>query len=58
MEARTVILLANGKKKAEVIKRAVEGDVSNAFPASIIQQHADGIIMIDEEAASLLPHTV
>ena len=54
MESKKVILLANGKKKAEVIKRAVEGKVGNDFPASIIQQHADGIVTIDEEAASLL----
>ena len=54
MEARTVILLANGTKKAEVIKRAVEGDVTNKFPASIIQKHTNGMVMIDEEAASLL----
>ncbi len=51
MEARKVLLLANGAKKAAVIKQAVEGPVSEKFPASIIQTHPQGIVMVDEEAA-------
>ena len=53
-ESKKVLLLANGKKKAEVIRRTVEGDLTNSFPASIMQKHAHGIVMIDEEAASSL----
>lgn len=53
-ESREVILLANGAKKAEVIKSTVEGEVTNAFPASIMQTHANGLVMVDEEAAGLL----
>lgn len=53
-EAKKVILMANGNKKAEVIKKAVEEVVNNNMPASIMQNHPGGIIMIDEEAASLL----
>lgn len=54
MNSKKVILIANGNKKAPVIKRAIEGAVSNFFPATIIQQHSNGYVMIDEEAASLL----
>lgn len=53
-DARTAILIANGNKKAAVIQKAVQGPVSNQLPASIIQQHKNGWVMIDEEAASLL----
>lgn len=53
-DAKKVLLLANGIKKAEVIKKAVEGVVTNSFPASIMQTHANGWVMADEEAASLL----
>ena len=56
--AKKVFLMANGSKKAEVIKKTVEGPVTEHFPASIMQQHENGFILIDEEAASLLskPH--
>ena len=54
MEAKKVILMANGIKKAEVIKRAVEEEVNIDMPASIMQTHPAGIVMIDEEAGSLL----
>lgn len=54
MNAKKVFLIANGVKKAEVIKKAVEGSVTACFPASIMQQHPDGYILIDETAGSLL----
>jgi 6-phosphogluconolactonase/glucosamine-6-phosphate isomerase/deaminase len=37
-----------------VVKRAIEGEVDRSFPASIMQQHPNGFILIDEAAASLL----
>lgn len=54
LQSRKVFLLANGTKKAEVVKRAIEGPVDNSFPASIMQQHANGFVLIDEAAASLV----
>ena len=53
-QSKKVLLLANGTKKAGVIKKTVEGEVTNEFPASIMQTHANGFVMIDEEAAALL----
>lgn len=52
--AKKVLLLANGERKAPVIKKAVEENVSTAFPAGIMQQHANGFILVDTAAASLL----
>jgi len=54
LQSRKLILLANGNKKAGVIKKALEGTVSTAFPASVVQQHPNCVVMIDEEAATLL----
>jgi glucosamine-6-phosphate isomerase len=54
MNTKKVYLIANGAKKAEVIKKAVEGPVSDNFPASIMQKHKHGLIVVDEEAGSLL----
>jgi glucosamine-6-phosphate isomerase len=57
MEAKKLILLANGAKKAEVIQKAVEGKVSNDFPASIVQLHPNCEVIIDNEAAAALQGT-
>jgi galactosamine-6-phosphate isomerase len=54
MRAKKVLMLANGAGKAPVIKKAAEGEITNSFPASIMQQHANGFIWVDKEAASLL----
>ena len=55
-ESKKVLLLANGVKKAEVIKKTVEGEIISSLPASIMQKHSNGFVMIDEEAADLLDH--
>jgi glucosamine-6-phosphate isomerase len=53
-QARRVLLIANGIKKAQVIRKAIEEEMNVNMPASIIQSHEQGIVMIDEEAGSLL----
>jgi galactosamine-6-phosphate isomerase len=54
VQTKKVLLIANGIKKAEVVKRTIEEAVTNNFPATIMQTHPNGIIMVDSEAASLL----
>jgi glucosamine-6-phosphate isomerase len=53
-ETERVLLMANGRKKAELIFRTVKGEITNAFPASIMQTHPNGVVMVDEEAGYLL----
>ena len=54
MQARQVLLLATGEDKAEAVRRAIEGDVSPQWQASILRTHPDAIFLLDEAAASLL----
>ncbi len=54
MNSKKVILMANGKSKSEVIKKAIKESVTEEMPASIMQKHKNGFVFIDEEAASLL----
>jgi glucosamine-6-phosphate isomerase len=54
LEADTAILIANGIKKSGVIQKAVNGPLTNELPASIIQKHRNSLVMVDEEAASLI----
>lgn len=54
LNAGKVLLLANGSAKAEVVQQAVEGPVGTAFPASVMQLHAQGMVMVDAEAGAKL----
>lgn len=54
MSAKQIILIATGPKKAEAIKNMVEGPVTPQVPASVLQEHDNVIIFLDEAAASLL----
>jgi glucosamine-6-phosphate isomerase len=54
MESKTVILQLNGRRKAEVVKRLDESEVSDAFPASALKSHPNSFLLLDKEAASLL----
>ena len=54
MAAKSILLVASGKDKAEIIKKAFFGPVVPQVPASILQLHPDVTIVIDEDAASLL----
>ncbi|ORU00649.1 Glucosamine-6-phosphate deaminase [Anaerovibrio sp. JC8] len=58
MMAEHVILLANGRNKAEAVYKAVCGDVTPEAPASILQLHRDVAIILDKQAASLLPSAI
>ena len=54
LAALKVILIANGIKKAEIIKRTLEGAVTPSVPASVIRNHENAHVMLDEEAGALL----
>src|SRR6266513_541595 len=41
LEARKILLLANGKKKADAVAAAVEGPVTSMITASALQMHED-----------------
>lgn len=49
--AKTIILLANGKKKHEVVKKLIESDkVDPQFPVSFLNLHPNAYVYVDEEA--------
>ena len=54
LESKKAIVMANGIKKAAIIKKVLEEEITNHTPASIIRLHPQGTLLIDEEAASLL----
>lgn len=54
MTAKKIILIATGEKKAQAIHDMIKGDVTPLVPASILQEHPDTIVFLDEAVASLL----
>ena len=54
MQARKVLMVANGAGKAEIVKKAFFGPVTPEVPASILQMHPDFTLVGDEEALSLI----
>ena len=52
VEARKIILLANGQNKAAAIADAIEGPVTCICTASVLQLHRDVAFHVDQEAAS------
>jgi glucosamine-6-phosphate deaminase len=54
LEARQIILLANGEKKAAAVAAAIEGPVTSMITASALQLHRDVMAIIDSDAAGAL----
>ncbi|MEO5893799.1 MAG: glucosamine-6-phosphate deaminase [Ferruginibacter sp.] len=51
IKAKRIILLAWGMK-ASIVAKAVEGNVTEQVPASLLQTHNDCLFIIDEQAAA------
>ncbi|HRL51878.1 MAG: glucosamine-6-phosphate deaminase [Enterococcus sp.] len=54
MKSKKIILMAFGEAKAEAIANTINGGITVDVPASVLQNHADVTIIIDEAAASKL----
>ncbi|MGV3761193.1 glucosamine-6-phosphate deaminase [Parapedobacter sp.] len=53
-KAREIILMAWNQKKAEIVKKAVEGELSADVPATYLQLSDSVEFVLDEDAASML----
>src|SRR5918912_1532045 len=51
MDAREVLLVAQGEAKADAVARMVEGPLSSMCPGSALQLHPDAHVFVDEAAA-------
>jgi glucosamine-6-phosphate deaminase len=53
-EARSIVVLANGAKKAAAVRAMVEGPITAMCPASALQMHPGVQIVMDTHAAAAL----
>lgn len=54
MRAKKIILIATGANKAEAVYTMIHGPKTESCPASILQDHADVTVILDEAAAAKL----
>tara|TARA_R110002096_G_scaffold97694_14_gene217752 strand:+ start:11123 stop:11875 length:753 start_codon:yes stop_codon:yes gene_type:complete len=54
LKAKEILILAWGKRKAEIIKQCLFGEVTSTKPATFLQAHPNVNVVLDVEAASLL----
>jgi glucosamine-6-phosphate isomerase len=55
MEAKHILLLANGAHKAGIASKVVTAAPSADLPATLLRSHADVTFYLDQEAAHMLP---
>ena len=54
LDSRKIILMAFGEHKAEIVREALEGPVTDRVPASFLQEHQDTSVVVDDAAAAEL----
>lgn len=54
MQSKMVVLMAYGKDKADAINQMINGPISEDLPASVLQNHPNVVVIVDEAAASEL----
>ena len=54
LSAKKIILMAWGIYKADIIQKAIEGQISDKIPTTYLQYHKNTTLILDEEAASEL----
>ncbi len=53
LKSGKIVLLASGKKKAEAVKRLLDQEISEDFPASFLWKHEDVTLIVDRDAYQL-----
>ena len=54
LQAKKILLLCSGEKKADIIRDTVYGDITTQVPASLLRLHHDVTIMTDTGAGKFL----
>lgn len=54
LKSERIILLASGQQKAEAVKKLLEKNISENFPASFLWNHKDVTLIADKEAYQLV----
>ena len=55
MKAPRIVLVVSGEEKADILYRTVNGPITPAVAASVLQLHTDTVVVADEAALRLFP---
>ncbi len=47
MDAKEILFLVNGEKKADILRKVVHGEVTEDVPASVLQRHPNVTLITD-----------
>ena len=54
MMAKTILLVASGAHKAEMVRHIMNGPITEDIPATVVRLHPDAVFVVDRAAAGLL----
>lgn len=54
LQAKQILLMAKGADKAEIVAKALKGPITTQCPASLLQTHANVVVVVDQAAGGLL----
>ncbi len=54
LQSKRIIMMAWGEGKGHIIKKAVEGPITDQIPSTFLQKHNNTLVVLDEAAASQL----
>jgi glucosamine-6-phosphate deaminase len=54
MKSKAIICSVPDSRKADAVKKTVEGTIGPEIPASIMRQHDEAWLYLDKDSASLL----
>lgn len=57
-EAKTAVLIISGAKKADILAKALQAEVTNQLPGTIIQLHPNAFVFADADAAVKLTNLI
>ena len=54
LKSKEILLLVSGQSKQKALKKLMEGEISEDFPASILNRHTNVMVIADEEALEMV----
>lgn len=58
MGCKNIVMIVSGQKKAEILKKVLEGPICEEVPSSLLRLHPNFTVIVDREAASYLEQAI
>jgi glucosamine-6-phosphate deaminase len=55
LKSKELVVVVPGPRKAEAVRASFEGGITRLVPASILRDHPNALVYLDEQSAALLP---